>query len=79
MTKRDTPAETTAAPEADAVEQARPVNGDDVPRDDDSERGPDEPYTAGHEPPSHLPNDADPADAYEQTLDVDYDEDDYDR
>lgn len=28
-------------------------------------------------PPEHLPDDADPADAYEQSLVVDYDEDDY--
>jgi hypothetical protein len=75
MAENELPAKPIEASEADAYEQHRPVVEGTSSRD--SRRDPEEPDVPPQEIPQNIPSDVDPADAYEQTRIVDYDEDDY--
>ncbi|NEE04123.1 hypothetical protein [Phytoactinopolyspora halotolerans] len=74
MSDRDVQPESEPAPEADAHEQRQPVIDEATDR---SEADPEEPERSEADLPLDIPIDVDPADAYEQTLSVEYDEDEY--
>ncbi|WP_166349830.1 hypothetical protein [Phytoactinopolyspora limicola] len=76
MTEYDGPTERVEKPAADAFEQSRPVDNADAGAGR-TEADPEEPDLTPVELPRTLPSDVDPADAYEQTRIVEYDEDDY--
>lgn len=79
MAEHDAPTQPTEAAEADVHEQRRQATGEDT-RDlesGDVQRDPEEPDVPPTEHPRQVPPDVDPADAYEQTRSVEYDEDDY--
>ncbi|NDL57385.1 hypothetical protein [Phytoactinopolyspora mesophila] len=75
MADNEIPAKPLEAPDADADEQRRPVRPSSA--DSETRVDPEEPELPPQELPQELPSDADPADAYEQTRIVDFDEDDY--
>lgn len=75
MAEYEVPTRPVDADEADAFEQALGVS-EPTPVDDDAP-DPEAPTAAPAELPREVPLDADPADAYEQSRVVEYDEDDY--
>ncbi|AYY11946.1 hypothetical protein EF847_03715 [Actinobacteria bacterium YIM 96077] len=75
MAKNEVPKEPVEAPEADVYEQRRHATDDGTASAGTSAPDPEEPGVP--DLPPYLPSDADPADVFEQSRIVDYDEDDY--